>query len=239
MRNSISIVTVCYNCKEDLETTIKSVAAQTYKNIEYIIVDGASTDGTKELLEKYKTNIQICISEPDDGIYDAMNKGIAHSHGEWLLFMNAGDTFCDANVLQNIFNEPIPEEKKFIYSDYYFRHNNGNLEKKLTDRDMGIVHHQSAIYKRELHRIYGYYIVTHPYIISDLMFFLAVPAHLYYKTKYTIASVQDGGVSTGNWIRKQTRCIQYIYGVHSYSYIFRDYIKMQIGNILRKLHLRK
>lgn len=98
----VSIVTVCYNAVEELEKTIISVLNQTYTNIEYIVIDGGSTDGTKDIIHKYHHLIADYISEPDKGIYDAMNKGIDLATGEWINFMNAGDCFVNENVIANV-----------------------------------------------------------------------------------------------------------------------------------------
>ena len=84
IKDKISIITICYNCASDLERTIKSVLTQTYSNIEYIIVDGGSTDYTPQVIDKYKDRIKCIISEPDDGIYDALNKSIRKASGEWI-----------------------------------------------------------------------------------------------------------------------------------------------------------
>lgn len=100
----ISVITVCYNSVEEIERTILSVVNQTYKNIEYIVIDGGSMDGTLDVIKKYLDKIACFITEPDDGIYDAMNKGIKRSTGEWVNFMNAGDVFADKEVLNSIFN---------------------------------------------------------------------------------------------------------------------------------------
>lgn len=96
----ISIITVCYNCAEVVEKTILSVVGQTYKDIEYIIVDGGSNDGTVDIINKYNTRLAYYISEHDNGIYDAMNKGLKVASGEWVNFMNAGDCFYDSDVVQ-------------------------------------------------------------------------------------------------------------------------------------------
>ncbi len=102
----ISVITVCRNARNALEKTIKSVKGQSYGDIEYIVIDGASTDGSSEYLESLGDKIDILVSEPDRGIYDAMNKGIARASGEWLIFMNAGDTFASDNTLDSIFSSP-------------------------------------------------------------------------------------------------------------------------------------
>ena len=87
----ITIITVCYNSKDLLSLTLNSVALQDYDDLEYIIIDGKSTDGTLELIESYGNKVSRCLSEHDKGIYDAMNKGVSLSTGDWLLFLNAGD----------------------------------------------------------------------------------------------------------------------------------------------------
>ena len=111
IKDKISIITICYNCASDLERTIKSVLAQTYSQIEYIIVDGESTDHTPQVLDTYKDRIECIISEPDDGIYDALNKGIRQASGEWILCLNAGD------VLRN--NNIITEKETLILEKYF------------------------------------------------------------------------------------------------------------------------
>lgn len=104
----ISIITVCYNAVDQLSHTLGSVAAQSYPHIQYIVVDGGSTDGTLKLLERYKKHIDILISEKDNGIYDAMNKGIRVAIGDYLCFMNAGDTFHDHSTLQQVMDSIPP-----------------------------------------------------------------------------------------------------------------------------------
>lgn len=93
-----------YNNVRDIERTINSVINQTYKKIEYIIIDGKSTDGTLDVIEKYRSQISKIISEPDKGIYDAMNKGFALATGDYILFMNSGDEIYDKHTVQDIFD---------------------------------------------------------------------------------------------------------------------------------------
>lgn len=95
----ISIITVSFNSAALIEESIKSVLNQTYSSIEYLIIDGGSTDGTVEIIERYKGSIDYFVSEPDRGLYDAMNKGIRAATGDALFFLNSDDTFCDERVL--------------------------------------------------------------------------------------------------------------------------------------------
>ena len=102
MNNRITIITVVFNDRIGLEKTIQSVITQAYDSKEYIIIDGGSTDGTVDVIKKYQDRIDKWISEPDKGIYDAMNKGIKMASGEWINFMNAGDVFVDPIVLNTL-----------------------------------------------------------------------------------------------------------------------------------------
>ena len=112
-----SIITVCYNAEDCIEETIKSVIGQSYKNIEYIIIDGRSTDNTLKIINKYKRYIDVIVSETDQGIYNAMNKGQKLAKGKYLNFLNAGDTFNNKNTL-SIVNENIKKETKIISGDF-------------------------------------------------------------------------------------------------------------------------
>jgi len=97
---TISVITVCYNAEHLLKKTIESVIEQSYENIEYIIVDGASKDNTRQLVGTYGNKIHQFISEPDSGLYDAMNKGISKATGDLVIFLNAGDYYVSSNVLE-------------------------------------------------------------------------------------------------------------------------------------------
>lgn len=112
----VSVITVCYNASSVIEKTILSVLGQTYPNVEYIIIDGFSTDGTKEIIKKYEKRIAKIVSEPDKGIYDAMNKGINIASGEWVHFLNAGDIYHDNNVLEK-FIPLIDNKTQIAYGD--------------------------------------------------------------------------------------------------------------------------
>ena len=123
----ISIITVSFNAEKTIESTILSVINQTYPNIEYIIIDGGSTDNTIEIIKKYEHRISYWTSEPDKGIYDAMNKGVKIATGKWINFMNSGDTFYNNNIISRIFNK-IDDYNQYsaIYGDTEFIFSNKN-----------------------------------------------------------------------------------------------------------------
>ncbi|MEY8244094.1 glycosyltransferase family 2 protein [Heminiphilus faecis] len=114
----ITVVTICYNALDTIESTMLSVFDQTYDNIEYIIIDGGSTDGTVDIIKKYADRLTYWVSEPDRGIYDAMNKGIAAATGDYINFMNAGDKFARTDVIAQICDS-VEKKTDIVYGDYY------------------------------------------------------------------------------------------------------------------------
>lgn len=113
----ISIITVSYNAVETIEQTILSVINQSYTNVEYIIIDGGSSDGTVEVIKRYVDKIAYWVSEPDRGIYDAMNKGIKAATGDWINFMNCGDSFVSSNTLDLLFKDQYWDIYDVIYGN--------------------------------------------------------------------------------------------------------------------------
>ena len=116
----VSVVTVCYNAVQTLEKTMLSVLNQTYPNVEYIIIDGGSTDGTVDIIKKYADRLAYWVSEPDKGIYDAMNKGIDAATGEWINFMNAGDGFYQDKTIELFIEFVQDKDADIIYGDTLF-----------------------------------------------------------------------------------------------------------------------
>jgi len=115
-----SIITVCFNSIDTIEHTLKSIFSQNYPDIEYIIIDGGSTDGTLDILANYQSQIAQCISEPDYGIYDAMNKGIRLSTGDVIAFLNADDFYANANVVSSIMEAFQTMNVDAVYGDIVY-----------------------------------------------------------------------------------------------------------------------
>jgi glycosyltransferase involved in cell wall biosynthesis len=113
----LSIITVVYNDAHGLEKTIQSVLSQRFRNYEFLVFDGGSTDATIEIINKFSSQITYWTSEPDSGPYDAMNKGIEKSTGDWIIFMNSGDTFIDDHLLSRIFSLPGLNKTDVIFGD--------------------------------------------------------------------------------------------------------------------------
>lgn len=233
MCRKITIITVCLNVAADLERTIKSIESQMFKDYEYIIIDGGSSDNSQALISKYSNCISNFISEPDNGIYDAMNKGVKMASGEWLIMMNAGDVFADENVLSNVFSEQIPDNISFLYSDIYGLRSNGKRILRPLSFEKGNLIHQAIIYRRNLHQEHGYYIVTKKLIISDYLFFLRIPQDQVSKIDTVIAVYQGGGISAqGGWARQQAYCADVVFRRRTFVGMLRAYFWKKVKAII-------
>jgi glycosyltransferase involved in cell wall biosynthesis len=200
MPPKISVIVVVFNGVETLEKTIISVLRQTYNNVELLIIDGGSTDGTLDILKNNKSNNLFWVSEPDKGIYDAMNKGIQKALGDWIFFLGADDHFYNNQVLETIFSKSNYESMDLIYgnvkSDSYRGIYDGefNFEKLLQKN----ISHQSIFYNKDIFRKIGFYNLkykTH----ADWDFNLRCYENKEVKIKYIdtiIAEFGKGGVSS-------------------------------------------
>jgi len=154
----ISIITIVFNNVKYIEKTILSIIDQTYEHIEYIIIDGGSTDGTLDVIRKYEDKIDKCISEPDEGLYDAMNKGLQMATGDFVWFVNGGDEIYDKITLEKVLAE-VDKSDDIIYGNTMMidKYGNERGERRLTPpesltweslkRGM-LVSHQSIMVKR-------------------------------------------------------------------------------------------
>ncbi|KYN85329.1 glycosyltransferase [Vibrio cidicii] len=138
----VSIITVCYNSAKTLEDTIVSVSSQDYENIEYIIIDGGSTDRTNEIVEKYADNIDVYLSEKDEGLYDAMNKGIMLAKGDVIGILNSDDFFVSKSSVSDLMSGFSRSNVDAVYSDLVY------VQADNTDKITRL--YSSKIFKRSL-----------------------------------------------------------------------------------------
>jgi len=195
----ITVITVVYNGAAHLEETILSVIGQTYDNVEYIIIDGGSTDGTLEIIHRYKHAIDYWVSEKDGGIYDAMNKGIDLTTGNWINFMNGGDRFYTEYVLQEVFFEKTYTNISIIYGNHEVRYpHKTRIAKAGSIKNIwkgSQFSHQSAFISIGVHKRNKFNLCNK--ISSDFEFFYKAykNGNIFRKTEVIISSIESGGVS--------------------------------------------
>lgn len=204
-----SIITVTYHAESVLEETILSVVSQTYHNIEYIIVDGASKDRTLSIVNKYRDKIQAVVSEPDKGLYDAMNKGLKMAKGEYVCFLNAGDTFHEDDTLQlivhqlnksNVLSDVIYGETALVDAQRHFvrmrRLQTPDTLNWKSFRQGMLVCHQAFIAKRALAETYD----LNYRFSADFDWCIRVmkKASLLHNTRLTLIDYLDEGMTTKN-----------------------------------------
>lgn len=199
----LSIITINLNNKDGLQKTIDSIVSQTFTDYEWIVIDGGSTDGSKELIEQYADQIAYWVSEPDKGVYNAMNKGILVAKGEYINFMNSGDYYANDNVLEMIFENPHTADVLYGYMtrdsiDGEFV-NLSMMKNNLTWIDFlydGLPH-QSSFIKKRLFDKYGYY-NENLKAVSDWSFFVKVFVYNHSSYEFIplkISIYSSGGIS--------------------------------------------
>ena len=200
----LSIITINRNNAAGLRKTIESVVSQTYTDFEYIIIDGASTDGSVAVIKEYADKITHWISEPDKGIYNAMNKGILKAQGEYLLFLNSGDWLVDEDVVKDVNKIDLSDD---IISGNLILWDNGNqeLREAIKTEELGFEHlynnripHPSTFIRKSLFDKYGFYNEDFK-IVSDWGFFmkcLIVNNCSYSNIERTISCYDLNGISS-------------------------------------------
>ena len=203
-----SIITVTYNAAQVLEDTIQSVITQTYKGVEYIIIDGGSKDGTLDIINRYKTHIHTVISEPDKGLYDAMNKGIRVATGDYICFLNAGDALHEDDTLllmvHSITGEVLPDvlngETQLVDEEGHFvRMRRLSAPEQLTWKSFQkgmLVCHQAFFARRELVEPYD----LHYRFSADFDWCIRImkKSHNLHNTHLTLIDYLNEGMTTRN-----------------------------------------
>lgn len=200
----ITVITVVFNGRQLIEATILSVVGQSYPNLEYIVIDGGSTDGTCDVIKKYEAHIDYWCSEKDRGIYDAMNKGLAKATGRWVNFMNAGDTFYESNTLKELFLSQkrtatvIYGSVEIAYPDWMRTEEGGSPDRLWQGMQFS---HQACFVDTSYHQAHPFNI--HNSIAADLAFFYQAYQSevVFFKSDRIISRVITGGVSELNRVK--------------------------------------
>lgn len=207
----ITVITVCFNSVKTIEDTIRSVARQTYSDIEHIIIDGASTDGTLNVIEHHRDKLAKVISEPDRGIYDAMNKGLALVSGEVVGFLNAADVYADKDVLSRVVDIMERESLDALFGDVeFFRPKNPTRtvrryrSARFSPDQIALgwmPAHPALFLRRRVYETYGLFRTD--YRIAGDFEYCARIFHggglVYRSLPETLVRMRTGGISTGGW----------------------------------------
>ena len=215
---NITIVTVVLNDQNKIVKTIQSVINQNYKDYEYIIVDGKSSDFTRQRINQFRKYIDKIFVKKDESIYEAMNLAIKHSQGEWIFFLNSGDWFCNRNVL-NFFSDKI-FSSKIIYGNVIKSYKNFNIvwNGKNFNKDSFIMpfSHQSAFVRTAL--LQKNFFKINFKIISDFIFFYDcfLKKIRFQKINKNISVVSTEGISNKNRIKSLLESIRYFFYIKRY-----------------------
>lgn len=251
--SKVSIITINYNNAVGLEKTLSSVTDQNFSDFEYIVIDGGSIDSSVDIINKYSEKIDYWISEPDTGVYNAMNKGIRQAKGEYLLFINSGDTLYKNDVLSKVFE--YKPQHDLVYGDLHRTFPNGDTDIVIMPEYVGInqmmqatLTHPTTFIKRELFDKYGLYREDLK-IVSDWAFFLKIIVfantsriHL----PMVIASFDMDGLSSRNNIlvleerqKVVNECFSYeLYEMYSMYGSYKKFYNIEFFKFLRSFRKR-
>lgn len=220
-----SIITINLNNKVGLEKTIKSVLSQTFNDYEFIIIDGNSTDGSKEVIKKYQSFINYSVSEPDGGIYEAMNKGTSVAQGDYCNFLNSGDCYHDSTVLEHFSKMDQSSDVLTGCHDLAFGRNVGEHGVTMLDLFRWSYNHQESFIKRELCIKYPYDVKYR--LAADRKFFIEAFVKGNYSLSFTgklVVDVEPGGISSRHLDECEREILQIL---HEFlpPRIFEDYVR--------------
>lgn len=246
-----SVITVNRNNASGLEKTIRSVMAQCPDLFEFIVVDGASTDDSLDVLSRYKHLFARMISEPDQGVYDAMNKGLSYATGDYVLFMNSGDSFCDADVMQRVYE--YPEKTDIMIGGVNLIRQEKIVALEQPDFDLTVysllhrsICHQATFVRKEIFDIVGGFDTAYRIVADWCVVFHALVR--YNRTAcllpFCIADYDVTGMSGGSAGAKHIRSEKNRFMQSNYPFLYSDYqimhrfMRFSPSNILRYLKWR-
>ena len=197
MGKKISIITINYNDKEGLRDTINSVIDQTWQDFEFLVIDGNSTDGGKEVISEFESKIDYWVSEPDKGVYNAMNKGIRAANGDFVIFLNSGDVFHKFDVLEKV-NGTINNDYGIYYGDVIIKKPSSERHKRYPKKlsfsyfYTNALCHQTCFIKRSLFETYFYYNEDYKiYADGEFFIYTICAKNVPYKHLDMIVSIYD------------------------------------------------
>lgn len=243
----VSVITIVYNGEEYLEQTIKSVLNQTYSNLEYIIIDGGSKDNTLEIIQKYASHFAYWSSEPDKGISDAFNKGIANSSGEIIGLINADDWY-EVDTIKKVVDAIGNNDVAYGNLAYW---KNGIKEMVVHGRHDFLknemtVNHPTVFVKRHCYQKYGLFDTTYKYAMDfDFLLRLKVNNLSFIYVPSVLANMRWEGLSDKNWYRacKEALAIKNKYlpkrKLLNTVYFLKQVSAISLAKILQRLHLQK
>lgn len=228
----ISIITIVYNNVTGIKRTIESITNQTYPNIEFIVIDGGSSDGTVEFIRDNIDKISFWISEKDEGIADAFNKGLAHVTGDLVFFLNSGDTFIDSKVVNNVVNKWLENQVDILFykvqvTDKIYIPSNEYKDDEKSIWKMADIPHQGAFIKSNLFKNIGIFNINYQ-IRMDFEFFARCKLNkcTYHFIPQVIVSYEPGGKSMISSNRKkfwkEGMSVKYLYDI---PLTYKDKIK--------------
>jgi glycosyltransferase involved in cell wall biosynthesis len=244
----ISIVTIVYNGEKHLEQTIKSVLEQTYDNVEYIIIDGGSTDCTIDIIQKYEGCIDYWVSEPDGGISDAFNKGIELTTGEVIGLLNADDWYevdCIVTIVNNLGNGAILHAKINYWTDDQIEFTSAPNHDHL-EEDMN-VSHPTVFIKRGVYKKIGLFKTSYKLAMDYEILLRAYRQNIrFYYINHVLSNMRNGGTSAEHWVKATwevekakvslgiSRVDAYI---HFFTHALWPYVKVLVFNLMQKYNM--
>lgn len=199
----VSIITIAFNNLEGLKATYQSIKRQTFRNYEWIVIDGGSTDGTKEFLQEHDAELAYWCSEPDKGVYNAQNKGTSHANGEYSIYMNSGDSFFSDNVLEKVFDRDIDAD--IIYGNWMLIFEDGKTRLGIAPDAVDLAYffddnmcHQSMLIRTEAVKNRPYDESFRIYADWEEWLALLMQGKRFEKINMTVCNFMVGGISTGD-----------------------------------------